>query len=180
MLVRHMKTEKTPLIHFIITGGTIDSCYDGTKDTVVPLKKSVIPAFMATIRPSNEFVFEQLCMKDSRQLTPTDVDRILAAVQKSKHPRIIITHGTYTMPDTARFLQAKLGKTKKVVVLTGSMIPMHGFAPSDGTFNLGFALGKIGSLSPGVHIAMNGRIFTPDEVYKSLYAGRFRSIFGER
>lgn len=175
-----MKTKTKSCTHFIITGGTIDSGYDGAKDTVVPLKKSVIPTFMATIRPADEFVFEQLCMKDSRQLKPSDVDNILAAVKRSPHRRIIITHGTYTMPDTARFLKARLGKTQRIIVLTGSMIPIHGFAPSDGTFNLGFALGRLDSLSPGVHIAMNGKIFTPEEVFKSLYGGKFSSIFGER
>ena len=69
-----MKTKPKFRIHFVITGGTIDSCYNGAKDTVAPLKKSVIPAFMATIRPPDEFVFEQVCMKDSRQLTPVNYE----------------------------------------------------------------------------------------------------------
>ena len=175
-----MKTKPKSRIHFVITGGTIDSGYDGAKDTVVPLKKSVIPVFMATIRPPDEFVFEQVCMKDSRQLTPADMEKVFNVVRKSPHRYIVITHGTYTMPDTARFLKAKLGKIEKTIVFTGSMIPIQGFAPSDGTFNLGFVLGKIEHLEPGVHVAMNGRVFTPEEVLKSLYRGRFSSIFGER
>ncbi len=175
-----MKTTLKPRIHFIITGGTIDSVYDGSKDTVVPLKKSVIPTFMRTIRSADQFVFEQICMKDSRHLTPSDMEKILASVQKSQYRYIIITHGTYTMPDTARFLKAKLGKTQKTILFTGSMIPIYGFAPSDGTFNLGLACGVIEYINPGVYVAMNGRVFTPEEVLKSLYGGKFSSIFGER
>ena len=175
-----MKTTLKSRIHFIITGGTIDSVYDGARDTVVPLKKSVIPAFLKTIRPIDEFIFQQVCMKDSREIRPFDMEKILSVVRKSSYRHLVVTHGTYTMPDTARFVQAKLGKTKKTIVFTGSMIPIQGFSPSDGTFNLGFALGKIEHLPPGVHVAMNGRVFRPEEVLKNLYGGKFSSIFAQR
>ncbi len=119
-------------------------------------------------------------MKDSRAITPTDMGRILCAIKKSPHRYIIVTHGTYTMPDTARFVQARLGRTKKTIVFTGSMIPIPGFSPSDGTFNLGFALGKIEHLVSGVYVAMNGQVFRPEEVLKNLYGGKFSSIFAQR
>ena len=96
------------------------------------------------------------------------MEKVFNVVRKSPHRYIVITHGTYTMPDTARFLKAKLGKIEKTIVFTGSMIPIQGFAPSDGTFNLGFVLGKIEHLESGVHVAMNGRVFAPEEVLGRL------------
>ena len=81
---------------------------------------------------------------------------------------ILITHGTYTMPDTARYLEAHLGKIDKTIILTGSMIPIIGFSPSDAGFNLGFAIASFTGLPSGVFVSMNGRNFSPSEVMKML------------
>ena len=167
-------------VQFIITGGTIDSYYDGIKDTVTISKASIIPDFIKSMHIEGGVSFTNVCMKDSRDLTSKDRNKVLSAVRKSPYNKIVITHGTYTMPDTARFLKAALGKFNKTVILTGSMIPIKGFAPSDGPFNLGFAFGKINDLKPGVWVAMNGKIFDPKEVIKNLYSGTFGSIFGEK
>lgn len=166
-------------IHFIITGGTIDSYYDGAKDTVVTGKHSVVPSFIRSLKIKSPMKFTEVCMKDSRSLTEKNLQKILATVKKSGYRKIIVTHGTYTMPDTARLLHARFRKSGRVIVLTGSLIPIKGFAPSDGTFNLGYALGKIDGLRPGVYVAMHARIFSPGEVLKILYSGTFSSIFGE-
>lgn len=77
-------------------------------------------------------------MKDSRQLGENDRKEILKAIEESPSNKIIITHGTYTMPDTARYLKANLKRNDQTIILTGSMIPIKGFSPSDGTFNLGY------------------------------------------
>ena len=69
--------------HFILTGGTIDSYYEGTKDTAVTLKKSSLPAFMKSLKLYEKAVFTEICMKDSRDLTQNDVKKILQAVEKS-------------------------------------------------------------------------------------------------
>ncbi len=164
-------------IHFIITGGTIDSYYDGTKDTVVPNKSSIIPEFLKSLKLQEKLRFTKICMKDSRDLTKKDLKKILEAIKRSPYKRIIITHGTYTMSDTGRFLKANLGKTAKVVILTGSMIPLKGFSPSDAGFSIGYAIAKSECLKPGVYIAMNGRIFNPEEVMKITKEGKFTSIF---
>lgn len=166
-------------IHFVITGGTIDSYYEATKDTVVPSKYSIIPEFIKSLQVANPLKFTQVCMKDSRSLQPKDLKNILATIKKSPYEKIVVTHGTYTMPDTARFLKVNLKQSKKIIILTGSMIPIKGFSPSDGTFNLGYAVGRMESLKPGIYVAMNGRIFQPEEVVKNIYAGKFASIFGE-
>lgn len=172
-------------IHMILTGGTIDSHYDGTRDTAVPNDTSVLPQYVKTLRLYQEVVFTEICMTDSRELNDDDLERVLKTIVESKYGHFIITHGTYTMPDTARYLKAKLGEADmkqndKTIIITGSMIPLTGFSPSDAPFNLGYAIGRVQELNPGVYVAMNGRIFQPEEVLKRLNLGRFASIFGER
>jgi L-asparaginase len=81
------------------------------------------------------------------------------------------------MPDTARFLEANLKRRDQTILLTASAIPIVGFAPSDGPFNLGFAIAKVEDLPSGVYVAMNGRIFSPKEVMKVMSEARFASIF---
>lgn len=170
-------TDKSA-IHFVITGGTIDSYYDGTKDTVVPYKHSTIPSYLNGIKLYQKLKFTEVCMKDSRALTKTDMNNILKIVEKSPSRKIIITHGTYTMPDTARYLKANLKRNDQAIVFTGSMIPLLGFSPSDAPLNLGYSMAKVQSLPPGIYVCMNGRLFSPDEVIKIVSKGRFASIYG--
>lgn len=167
------------LIHFISTGGTIDSFYDGSKDTVVPSEKSIIPEFIKNLKLYVDTDFSTICMKDSRQINGEDRQKILKTVEESRSNKIIITHGTYTMPDTARYLKANLKRNDQVIIITGSMIPITGFSPSDGPFNLGFAVAKLEDLENGVYVAMNGKIFNPEEVLKDLSEARFSSIFSK-
>ncbi len=171
-----MKKDK---IHFILTGGTIDSYYDPTKDTTVPNKKSVIPAFIESLKLYDNFEFTEVCMKDSREINNSDRKKILNYIKKSSSDKIVITHGTYTMPDTAKYIEYNLKNNKKVILVTGSMIPLIGFSPSDAPFHLGFALAKLRELSPGVYVAMNGKIFSPQEIVKIASEGRFESIFNK-
>ncbi len=166
-------------IHFILTGGTIDSYYDGTKDTVVPNEHSVIPEFINSLSLYVKTEFTEVCMKDSRALNQEDRNEILKAVEESPSQRIIITHGTYTMPDTARFLKANLKRNDRVIILTGSLIPIKGFSPSDGTLNLGYAIAQTENLEGGVYVCMNCKTFSPDEVLKIISEGRFASIFNK-
>ncbi|MBI5733639.1 MAG: asparaginase [Candidatus Kerfeldbacteria bacterium] len=105
-------------IQFILTGGTIDSYYSAVKDTAVPNKQSVLPQFIQGLKLYEKVVFTEVCMKDSRDLARTDLDKILKAVVRSKSRKIIITHGTYTMSDTARYLKAKLKKLDKTIIFT--------------------------------------------------------------
>ena len=103
-------------IHFIITGGTIDSYYDGTKDTAVPNEHSVVPKYINILKLYEKTEFSEVCMKDSRKLTEKDRKNVLKEVKKSDSKRIIITHGTYTLPDTARYLKANLKDHGKVII----------------------------------------------------------------
>ncbi len=171
-----MKSEKKL---FIITGGTIDSYYESSKDTILPNKKSIIAEVLKNFKADENCSYSLVCMKDSRALTEADRKKVLEVIKKTPHKKIIITHGTYTMPDTARFLNAHLKKSNKTIVLTGAMIPITGFCPSDGTFNLGYTMAIVEYLKPGIYVAMNGKVFDPSEVMKDLSAGKFSSIFSE-
>ena len=119
-------------------------------------------------------------MKDSRELTQADQKKVLNTIERSKNKNIIITHGTYTMSDTARYLKAHLKRKDQIIILTGAMIPMFSFTNSDGPFNLGYSIASFENLEKGIYICMNGSIFKPEEVLKTLYKGRFSSIFGEK
>ena len=169
-------TENNKL-HFIMTGGTIDSYYDGTKDTAITNEHSVVPKFVKILKLYEECEFTEVCMKDSRELNEADRKSLHEAVSNSKSKRIIITHGTYTLPDSARYLQANLKNHGKIIIFVCSMIPLEGFTPTDAGFNIGYAVAKSQNLSEGIYICMNGKIFVPDEVIKIISEGRFGSIY---
>lgn len=164
-------------IHFIFTGGTIDSYYNGVKDTVLPNNKSIIPSYVKSLNLLVKMVFTQVCMKDSRELTTKDRKKILQVIEKSPHSKFIITHGTYTMPDTARFIDAYLKRKGVAIIFTGSLIPLLGFTGSDGGFNLGFSVAKVLDLKSGIFVCMNGGMLEPKVVQKLLSEGRFTSIY---
>jgi L-asparaginase len=167
-------------IHFILTGGTIDSYYDGPSDTAKPNEKSKIPKYIQGLKLYSSVEFSEICMKDSRNITKSDLKKILEAVEHSKHKKIIITHGTYSMPDTGRFLKAHLKRNDQIIILTGSMIPLHGFLDTDAPFNIGFSMAMLQILNPGIYVCMNGKIFGHEEVAKDIKEGRFYSTFGSR
>ena len=180
---RRIDPNKEKQIAVLLTGGTIDSYYNGMVDTVVPFDESVIPKFMCSLKSYLTLGFQRICMKDSRELTDEDRGAMLEAIKKTNSENIIIAHGTYTMPETARYLAKKIfvdrdrDNNDKKIILVGSLIPLVGFAETDAGFNLGFACAKFSVLEPGVYIAMNGKIFNADEAEKNIKEGKFTSIF---
>ena len=108
-------------------------------------------------------------------LDMTEQDRIMIAdhCNKATEHKIIITHGTDTMADTARFLSSRV--SGKTIVLTGAMIP-YKFGSSDGLFNLGSAMAFVQALSPGIYVAMNGKCFNWDNVRKNKKTGEFEEV----
>jgi L-asparaginase len=116
---------------------------------------------------------ETLMMKDSLSMTRADRELILHECQKAKEDKILITHGTDTMTETAQILGKSI--TDKTIVLTGAMVP-YAFGSSDGLFNLGSALAFLQTLPPGVYISMNGRYFHWDNVHKNKQIGLFEEL----
>jgi L-asparaginase len=111
----------------------------------------------------------ELLRKDSLELTDEDRQRLQETVAALAERRIVITHGTDTMTDSATVLAAIPDKT---IVLTGALSPAR-FSDSDATFNIGMAFAAAQSLPPGVYVAMNGRVFRGDEVKKDREQRRF-------
>ncbi len=162
------------IVHMIRTGGTIESRWEPTKDTAVVDTNPWLQVYIERMKLQLGFVYTTVCLKDSRDISYRDRKDILRAITASDNRRIVIPHGTYTMPDTGQFINEKLPEGHdKTVVLFGSMIPLNGFVPSDAPFNLGFATGAVLVLEPGVYLGMNTRIFNVEDVNKNREKGRF-------
>ncbi|OIN04816.1 asparaginase domain-containing protein [Oceanisphaera psychrotolerans] len=154
-------------IQLVITGGTIDSRYDTDKCTTVPHEKSVLDQFLDRYIgiEKEKIAFTELCMKDSREITPEDIKSVSETIMQSPYQQHVVTHGTFTMFSSARHLQELLPDNhNQVVVFTGSMIPLEGFSPNDAGFNLGSAIMAAQCLNPGVYIAFHGRVYRPEDM----------------
>jgi L-asparaginase len=155
-------------IRIIATGGTIDKIYFDRKNDY----RVGAPGVVELLEEAGvTFTYDvvSLIRKDSLDMTDADRQLVRDTVAADPHPLIIVTHGTDTMVDTARVLQGIAGKT---IVLTGAMQPAR-FKSSDAEFNIGFAAAAVQLLPPGVYIAMNGHVFTPDHVRKNVKENRF-------
>jgi len=164
-------------IAFIITGGTIDSRFDEITESIQVNPQSNIKSYIDSLSLHIDTSFHDICLKDSRALNQYDVLNILRTIQQSTAECFIVTHGTYTMPDTARFLAQHADSfSDKTVVLTGSMKPLRGFNETDAPFNLGFAMACALQSAPGVYLAMNGKLFQPENVFKNIQKARFETL----
>jgi L-asparaginase len=159
-------------VRIFITGGTFDKEYNEItgqlyfKDThmhdLLELGRNKVPIEIRT-----------LMMVDSLEMTDEDRELIAHQCNHSEEDRIIITHGTDTMSETAQYLAERV--KNKTIVLTGAMIPIK-FGSSDGLFNLGSALAFAQTLPVGVYVAMNGRYFNWDNVRKNKQTGMFEEV----
>ena len=159
-------------IRLIVTGGTFDKQYNELSGRLT-FSDTHLPEMLRLGRCRVEVSILRLMMMDSLELTDADRTRIVSACRQTDESRIVITHGTDTMVETARSLATMFSSNGgKTIVLTGAMIP-YAFGSSDGLFNLGSALSFVQVLSAGVYIAMNGRYFRWDRVRKNQETGIF-------
>jgi L-asparaginase len=159
-------------IRIFITGGTFDKEYneitgqlyfnDTHMHDLLEMGRSKVPVEIRT-----------LMMIDSLEMTDEDRELIAHQCIQCEEDKIVITHGTDTMADTAKMLAKKV--KEKTIILTGAMIPIK-FGSSDGLFNLGSALAFAQTLTPGVYVAMNGRYFNWDNVKKNKQTGMFEEV----
>ncbi len=165
-----MKREEP--IRIFITGGTIDKEYNPITGELA-FAKSHLTNMLNQVRCRVKAVLEEIMLKDSLQMRSEDREEILKKCVASPENRMIITHGTDTMVETAGVLGKNLrGKT---VVLVGAFIP-YAFGASDALFNLGSAFSAVQTLPEGVYITMNGKIFPWDHVRKNRESGEFEEI----
>jgi len=159
-------------IRVIVTGGTFDKAYDAIKGELT-FKASHLPEILAQIRVTVPVEIELNQLIDSLQMQDENRRSVLVACQKAPEERIIITHGTDTMAQTAQLLgPARLAKT---IVLTGAMVPFQ-VQGSDALFNFGTAFAAVQLLPPGVYLSMNGRLFDWEKVRKDRSLGRFEEL----
>jgi L-asparaginase len=160
------------MICIFITGGTFDKTYDEIRGRLA-FDDTHLPEMLRLGRSRVEVSIRTLMMIDSLEMTDADRELIVRSCAACDQQRIVVTHGTDTMVETAAAI-AK-GVSGKTVVLTGAMIP-YAFGSSDGLFNLGSALSFAQVLPPGVYIAMNGQHFAWDRVRKNRDTGVFEAI----
>ncbi|MDE2311899.1 MAG: asparaginase [Patescibacteria group bacterium] len=162
-------------ILFILTGGTIDSKTEGLERDIL-LKQSAVPGFIESLDLNKNFEIEyaHACWKDSRDVNDEDRERIAEIIVAHGQNKVIITHGTFTLAQTGKFLKHRMPDTHATIVLTGSLIPLI-FENSDGPDNLKFALRQLGNLGPGVYVCMNQTVLDPAEAVKDPISGKFYS-----
>ena len=158
-------------ILILTTGGTIDKIYFDAKSTyeVGPPNIRIV---LSEMKLAIDYRIESLMRKDSLDLTDDDRELIKRAVETAAESKILITHGTDTMIDTARALQSVRDKT---IVLTGALEPAL-FKTSDALFNIGCGLAAVQTAVPGIYIAMNGCIFNAMRVKKNRELNQFESL----
>jgi L-asparaginase len=159
-------------IRIFITGGTFDKEYNELNGQLY-FKDTHMQDLLEMGRCRLKTEIRTLMMIDSLEMTDEDRDLIVHQCNQCEEDKIVITHGTDTMSETARVLAEKVkGKT---VVLFGAMIPIK-FGSSDGLFNLGSALAFAQTLPAGVYVSMNGRYFNANNVRKNKQTGMFEEI----
>jgi len=159
-------------IRIFITGGTFDKEYNELTGQLY-FKDTHMHDLLELGRNKVAVEIRTLMMVDSLEMSVEDRELIAHQCNQSEEDKIIITHGTDTMSETAEYLAQKV--KNKTIVLTGAMIPIK-FGSSDGLFNLGSALAFAQTLPPGVYVAMNGRYFNWDNVRKNKETGMFEEV----
>ena len=152
-------------------GGTIDKVYfDALSD--YQIGPPAATEILQRVKVNFEFSVRQMISKDSLEMTDADRQEILMAVQAHNGKHVLITHGTDTMVDTGQLLKQATGKT---VVIMGAMQPAI-IKLTDADFNLGVAVAAVQTLSEGVYLCMNGRIYNVDRVVKNRAEEQFQDL----
>ena len=155
-------------IHFMCAGGTIDKIYFDAKSDY-QIGEPAVVRMLDEMPVHFDYLVSSVLKKDSLEMDDTDRQKILEAVKNCQQERIIITHGTDTMTNTARVLAHVTGKT---IVLTGAMA-LAIFRDTDALFNVGCAISAVQVLEEGVYFAMNGELFDALNVCKDVDNERF-------
>ena len=157
------------MITILTTGGTIEGL-DYVGDKAINKTNVSIADFLESANVDFEYTIESVFKKDSRAIKDDDREQLVRKIEETNASKILITHGTFTMEDTAKYI-GKLN-LNKTIVLVGSFI-LGSSADTDAPFNLGYAISSLQLLKPDVYIAMNGQIFNWDNVSKNLETNKF-------
>jgi len=157
------------MIHILTTGGTIEGL-DYVDGQGIAQSNISIQGFLDKANIGFDYTIESVFKKDSRAITDDDREQLVCKIKESTATKILITHGTFTMEDTAKYI-GRLN-LKKTIVLVGSFI-LGSSENTDAPFNLGYAISSLQLLKSDVYIAMNGQIFLWNNVSKNLETNKF-------
>lgn len=149
-------------------GGTIDFEFNGL-DGVEPARNSFVPRYLRDqVRSMTEFDATPPILKDSRNLTKEDMDLVVDLVRSAPSEHVLVTSGLLKIATLRTHLANALQggddhDRNRRVVLTGSRYMLGSIGRSDAPFNLGYALGKLGAIEPGAHVAVTGRLLDDNE-----------------
>lgn len=162
-----MPATLEPIV-IVTTGGTIDKAYFDAL-SAYHVGDSQVAKLLDIAQVTQPYRIVELLRKDSLELTDEDRATLRETIAALDTTRVVVTHGTDTMAQSAKALGSVTGKT---IVLTGALAPAR-FAESDAPFNLGMAFAAAQSLPPGVYITMNGRVIRGDKARKDRAQARF-------
>ena len=166
-----MSSERDSKPKVLMAGGTIDKVYNELDGSLGFNVSNIPQMFEEANAPIPEY--EVVMLNDSLDMTDADRVELMVEARDAQEDRIVITHGTDTMVETAKLIaEYDLDKT---IVLTGAMRP-YTFGKSDASFNLGFAFAAAQLLPHGIYVAMNGQVFKWDNVSKNKELGRFEPL----
>lgn len=158
-------------IKIFTAGGTIDKVYFDSKSEY-EVGEPQIEQLLKLAGVNFTYDVEVLFKKDSVDITDEDRAMLAESVKREESKRVVITHGTDTILESAMRLRGIAGKT---IVFTGSLTPAR-FRDSDALFNIGCAVTAVQILEPGVYVAINGQVYRPDEIRKKEDRSRFEVI----
>jgi L-asparaginase len=168
---------KSKAIFLISTGGTIEKSYSEQTGEVSNFESKIESYVDRIWLPHARITVVSLLSKDSLDLTPEDRKFLLAEIfaRISLRCPFVITHGTDTILETAKYLETHLLGLSVPVVLTGAMRPL-GFENSDGIQNLAESIFAAKILPAGVHLVMHGEVFNIHRAKKNLALKTFIEV----
>jgi L-asparaginase len=170
-------------VHILTMGGTIDKDYPKLLGGYsFEYGEEAAATRILHTHPNLGITYDvtSVCKKDSLEMTNADRDLLVVSIRKiltrSSVARIVITHGTDTMIETARYVHMRISGDNPfdfVITFTGATKPER-FVDSDASFNLGAAISATSICSPGsIMICMNGNAIPVGECTRDEKLGIF-------
>lgn len=159
-------------VHIVATGGTFEKTYSPIGEQFVLTQQSIVPALLEECCVQGMSFDQCDQLVDSSEMKTHHRAALRNCIATSGHNRIVVVHGTSTIVETARFLVGI--HSEKTIVLLGALYPVR-YRSSEGSFNLGLAIGAAQLLPPGVYVAMQGLIIDAEHAHKDVSTGRFSS-----
>lgn len=158
-------------ITFIQTGGTIDKDYPRSSGGYAfEFGEPATERLLARLNPSFDYDVRTAFQKDSTEIDASDRQQLMELIRNDANAKVIVTHGTDTMLETAAFLAEHV--TDKLIVITGAMRPER-FSDSDAPLNVGCSIAAANLCDRGVFVAMHGIVKLHDQMQRDPATGKY-------